>query len=170
MISSKKKRIHDLLKGIETGDEQAVAVVNEARYIQHNPRSADGIPALRSMLESRSNGELTLSYHRIHRVLAEGNFVLCVSEGSRAGVHSVFYDLYRVAGGRIVEHWDTVEAVPPASEWKNDIGKFWLGINAGPVDAAFRLNCSSTPARVWRRLESLLGKAQAATPCTRGPP
>ena len=61
---------------------------------------------------------------RLHRVLAEGNFVLSVSEGSLGGVHTSFYDLFRVAGGKIVEHWDTIEAVPPRSEWKNDNGKF----------------------------------------------
>ena len=45
-------------------------------------------------------------------------------EGFLDGVHSSFYDLYRVARGKIVEHWDTNEAVPPRSEWKNDNGKF----------------------------------------------
>jgi predicted SnoaL-like aldol condensation-catalyzing enzyme len=32
--------------------------------------------------------------------------------------------MYRVADGRIVEHWDTTEAIPPRFEWKNDSGKF----------------------------------------------
>jgi predicted SnoaL-like aldol condensation-catalyzing enzyme len=60
----------------------------------------------------------------MHRILAEGNFVLTISEGSHNGVHSSFYDLYRVAYGEIVEHWDTTEAIPPRTEWKNDNGKF----------------------------------------------
>jgi predicted SnoaL-like aldol condensation-catalyzing enzyme len=57
-------------------------------------------------------------------LLVEGNFGLCVSEGFLDGVHSSFYDLFRVADGKIVEHWDTTEAVPPRSEWKNENGKF----------------------------------------------
>jgi predicted SnoaL-like aldol condensation-catalyzing enzyme len=57
-------------------------------------------------------------------VLAEGSFVLSVSEGARGGVHSSFYDLFRVEAGKLVEHWDTIEAIPPRSEWKNDNGKF----------------------------------------------
>jgi predicted SnoaL-like aldol condensation-catalyzing enzyme len=86
-------------------------------YIQHNPKLTDGLPALRSARASAS-------YEKSHRVLAEGNFVLAVSEGSLDGVHSAFYDLFRVAGGRLVEHWDTIEAIAPRTEWKNDNGKF----------------------------------------------
>ena len=50
--------------------------------------------------------------------------MLSVCEGYLDGVHSSFYDLYRIADGTIVEHWDTTEAVPPPGEWKNDNGKF----------------------------------------------
>ncbi len=50
-------------------------------------------------------------------------FFLCVSEGSRDQTHSAFYDLFHVSQGKIVEHWDTIEAIPPRSEWKNDNGK-----------------------------------------------
>ena len=57
-------------------------------------------------------------------MLAEENFVLCVSEGEADGVHSAFYDLFRIADGYIVEHWDMTEKVAPKSEWKNDNGKF----------------------------------------------
>jgi predicted SnoaL-like aldol condensation-catalyzing enzyme len=91
---------------------------------QHSPQIADGIAALRSALEATVNGGLRIQYHQVHRVLAEGNFVLCMSEGWRDGLHSSFYDLFRVADGRIVEHWDTVEAIAPRSEWKNENGKF----------------------------------------------
>jgi len=53
-----------------------------------------------------------------------GNFVLSVCEGTLAEAHSSFYDLFRLADGKIVEHWDTTEDVPPKSEWKNNNGKF----------------------------------------------
>jgi predicted SnoaL-like aldol condensation-catalyzing enzyme len=93
-------------------------------FMQHNPQIADGVAALRSALEVTENGSFAIQYDQIHRVLAEGNFVLCMSEGKRDGVHSSFYDLFRVAEGRIVEHWDTIEAISPRSEWKNENGKF----------------------------------------------
>ncbi len=92
--------------------------------IQHDPETADGIAALRALLEATVKGEHRITYHRIHRIFAEGNFVLCMSEGHRSGLHSSLYDLFRVADGRIVEHWNTVSPIAPRSEWKNENGKF----------------------------------------------
>lgn len=96
----------------------------DADYAEHNPHLADGLSALRSALEQSDNGRRHIDYQRVHRVLAEGNFVLCVSEGELGGAHSAFYDLFRVADGILVEHWDTTEKIAPRSEWKNDNGKF----------------------------------------------
>ncbi len=93
-------------------------------YTEHNPRLADGGSALRLALEDEDNGVRQIDYHCIHRVLAEGNFVLCVSEGNFDGSHSAFYDLFRVSGAKLVEHWDTTEKIAPKSEWKNNNGKF----------------------------------------------
>ena len=93
-------------------------------FTEHNPASEDGLDALRHRLSNDSGGGPAIAYHHLHRLLAEGSFVLSVCEGARDGVHASFYDLYRVADRRIAEHWDTTEAVPPREEWKNDNGKF----------------------------------------------
>ena len=99
--------------------------IDGERYTEHNPHMGDGLSALRSALsDPASNKGVTIQYDRVHRLLAEGDFALSVSEGSVNGVHSSFYDLYRVAHGKLVEHWDTTEAIPPRSEWRNDNGKF----------------------------------------------
>jgi len=92
--------------------------------IQHNPEITDGAAALRAALAATDGTEPRLRYTQIHRVLAEGNFVLCMCEGYKAGAHTSFYDLFRVADGKIAEHWDTIETIAPRSEWKNDNGKF----------------------------------------------
>ncbi|MFT6270504.1 MAG: putative SnoaL-like aldol condensation-catalyzing enzyme [Alphaproteobacteria bacterium] len=89
-----KQKIHILLKGIETGDPDAALVVNKQVYVQ------------------------------LHRVLAQDNFVLSIGEGFWDGEHSAFYDLFRVDDNKLVEHWDTIEQIPPISEWKNNNGKF----------------------------------------------
>ncbi len=90
----------------------------DSELIQHDPETGDGVAALRTKLES------DLEYQQLHRVLAEGNFVLCMSEGHKAGLHTGIYDLFRVADGKIVECWNTISAIAPRSEWKNDHGKF----------------------------------------------
>ena len=46
MTLAKKDQIKALLKSIETGDPEPVAVVNEAQYIQHNPQTQEGSEGL----------------------------------------------------------------------------------------------------------------------------
>jgi predicted SnoaL-like aldol condensation-catalyzing enzyme len=67
---------------------------------------------------------ITMKYDVVHTVLGEGKFVPAVSEGTLAGAHSSFYDLFRVQDGKIGEHWDTIETIPPRPAWKNQNGKF----------------------------------------------
>ena len=96
-------------------------------YVEHSPDLSDDLTGLRSALTpdaATDDGGRSLDYQRLHRVLAEGDFVLSVTEGYRSGTHSSFYDLFRVEGGKVVEHWGTTDEVPPRSEWKNDNGKF----------------------------------------------
>jgi len=98
--------------------------VDGDHLIQHNPVLEDGVGPLKAWLGATSGSRPRVEYQHLHRVLADGDFVLSVSEGQLDGVHTAFYDLFRLADGRLVEHWDTIEAVPPRSEWKNDNGKF----------------------------------------------
>ena len=92
--------------------------------IQHDPEIGDGVAALRTALETKKHGKPWIEYQQVHRVLAEGNFALCMIEGRRDGLHSGLYDLFRIADGKIVEHWNTVSPIAPRSEWKNENGKF----------------------------------------------
>ncbi|MEM7189542.1 MAG: nuclear transport factor 2 family protein [Pseudomonadota bacterium] len=96
----------------------------DAGLIQHDPDLTDGIDAWQQALAARSGDQPVHQYDTLHRVLAEGDFVLCVCEGYREGAHASFYHMFRLAEGRIAEHWNTVEKVPPRSAWKNDNGKF----------------------------------------------
>lgn len=93
-------------------------------YVQHNPQVADKVSGLGAALQAMAKAGVTMQYDRVHKVLGEGNFVLVVSEGQFAGKHVAFYDLFRVEAGKIAEHWDTIEAIPPRAEWKNANGKF----------------------------------------------
>lgn len=66
---------------------------------------------------------VAMVYSRVHKVLGEGNFVLAISEGSFAGKAVTFYDLFRVEGGKITEHWDVVELMLPVDQHQNQNGK-----------------------------------------------
>lgn len=94
-------------------------------FVEHNPESSDEMNrVIKVVAPERSGVEDRIVYQRCHRVLAEGNFVLSVCEGSINQTPTAFYDLWRLAHNYIVEHWDTTEAIPPVEEWKNDNGKF----------------------------------------------
>lgn len=98
--------------------------LDEKNFVEHNSRLGDDISGLQESLTVGPDGNRLIDYHRVHRVLAEGCFVLCVSEGEANGIHSALYDLFRVAKDKVVEHWDTTEKIAPSSEWKNNNGKF----------------------------------------------
>jgi len=93
-------------------------------YIQHNPWVADQLSGLAAGLQALAKEGHAVHYDRVHKILGEGNFVLIISEGTFGGQPTAYYDLFRIENGKIAEHWDTLEAIPPRSEWKNPNGKF----------------------------------------------
>jgi predicted SnoaL-like aldol condensation-catalyzing enzyme len=100
------------------------AYISQEHYTEHNPRFGDDLVDLCATLSKSFTGGFSFKYERCHRLLAEGNFVLSVCEGYTNQNLSSFFDLYRLQDGKIVEHWDTTEVIPPHSEWKNNNGKF----------------------------------------------
>jgi len=99
------------------------------RLIQHDPLFGDGTAALAARVLPPRHGGAGSVYERLHLLLGQGNMVLAVSEGTMidagaARQPAAFYDLYRIEGGAIGEHWDVVEIIPPRDTWKNDNGKF----------------------------------------------
>jgi len=115
--------VHDVL--IQGHIENLGDYISQEHYAEHNPHVGDGLVELSSALsKSPNNGSISINYEKCHRLLAEGSFVLSVCEGYANQKPSSFFDLYRLKDGEIVEHWDTTEAIPPRSEWKNNNGKF----------------------------------------------
>lgn len=89
-------------------------------YIEHSPI----FNKFNSLKEHNKADSRNITYKKCHKILAEGNFVLSVCEGFDSQIHTSFFDLFRLQNGVISEHWDTIEAIPPQSEWKNQNGKF----------------------------------------------
>ncbi len=86
---------------------------------QRSPGLSSGRNALAEGLRSGAVG----SCEMLFKLIGQGNFVATLSKlrlGNEA--HAVF-DLYRVAGGLIVEHWDASEKILPRDQWGNS-GKF----------------------------------------------
>ena len=63
-------------------------------------------------------------YDTIHQVLAQGNYVLAVSEGTFGGAPTSYYDLWRIENGKVTEHWDVMETIAEKDTWQNQNGKF----------------------------------------------
>ena len=98
--------------------------VDRCGYTEHNPDMADGFESLLSALGGAATKTPASRYQTLHRVLADGDFVLSMCEGVMGDSSWAFYDLFRVDDGKVVEHWDTSGAIPPRSEWNNNNGKF----------------------------------------------
>ncbi len=93
-------------------------------YIQHNPSIGDGLSGLGAAIQAMAENGISMEYHKIHKVLGEGNFVLTISEGAFAGQATSYYDLFRIENNKIAEHWDVMETILPEADRKNQNGKF----------------------------------------------
>ncbi|WP_022868800.1 nuclear transport factor 2 family protein [Schaalia vaccimaxillae] len=93
-------------------------------YIQHNTDIADGLSGLGGALAAMAEQGIAMVYDTVHMVLAQGDMVLAVSEGTFGGVPTSYYDLWRVENSRIAEHWDVMETIASESARRNDNGKF----------------------------------------------
>ena len=117
-----KNFVNDVLLG--KNPNKITDYISTEKYLQHNPNVADGLEGLGKALEELAKAGMPMKYTNNHMILAEGNFVLSVSEGNFLKKHVAFYDLFRIEHGKIIEHWDTIEEIPEKSDWKNNNGKF----------------------------------------------
>jgi predicted SnoaL-like aldol condensation-catalyzing enzyme len=108
-----------VLKG---GDSSAAGrFISSDTYAQHNPEAADGLEGFSIAVAKWVEEGKSPKYTTIHRVVAEGDLVLLQSEGE-SGVPVAYWDLFRVADGKIVEHWDVIAPIP--AELPHDNGVF----------------------------------------------
>ena len=117
-----KNFLYDVMQG-NNPDKTADYFDGDA-YIQHNTAIADGVSGLNAALAALAEQGIEMIYDETHMILAQGNFVLAVSEGTYGGAHTSYYDLWRVENGKIAEHWDVMETIAEEATWQNQNGKF----------------------------------------------
>lgn len=113
--------VEDVLMGRDP--EKITDYISAESYAQHNPMIADGLSGIIEAVEMLTAQDNMFVYSEIHAVLGEGNFVLTVSEGQWNNQRQTFYDLFRMDGGLVVEHWDVIQPVPTEG-LANDNGMF----------------------------------------------
>ena len=114
--------LYDVMQGHNLG--KMADYFDGDTYIQHNSNIADGVSGLTDALAALAQQNIQMVYTTTHQVLADGNYVLAVSEGTYGGVPTAYYDLWRVENGKIAEHWDVMETIADQSTWQNQNGKF----------------------------------------------
>ena len=121
-----RKIVEDFLYDVMQGHrpEKTASYFAGDTYIQHNTAIADGLSGLGAALETMAKQGIEMIYTKTRQLLAQGNFVLAVSEGTFGGAPTSYYDLWRVENGKIAEHWDVMETIADPSTWQNQNGKF----------------------------------------------
>ena len=92
--------------------DKLTAYISTETYHQHNPGVGDGLEGFGKAMADLAKAGLSMVYAKTYRYVAEGDLVFTHSEGTFAGRHVAFADLFRVENGKIVEHWDVIQDVP----------------------------------------------------------
>jgi len=110
--TNKKTVLEFYDKALNEKDSEAAAKYLGPVYVQHNQNAADGAEGLKAFIRLLRD-RYPASRSTVKRVFADGDVVIlqvhAVREPGSRGVAIV--DIFRLADGRIVEHWDVHEAI-----------------------------------------------------------
>lgn len=106
---------------INDKDFEAASAYLGDRYTQHNPLAADGPAGLKAFLDFAKDN---LSSFKVEfkRVLADGDFVVVhahATSGQPGDRGSAVMDIFRLENGKVVEHWDVIQAIPETANNDN---------------------------------------------------
>ena len=95
---------------------EAVEKYGGSHYIQHNPTAADGFDAFIEFVLGFAE-QFPRMRLEIKRAIAEGDMVVTHSllKTSPQDRGTAAADVFRLEGGKIVEHWDVLQPVPESA-------------------------------------------------------
>ena len=113
MEANKKVVIDFYDKAINKKDFDAAKVHFGSKYIQHNPRAADGPEGLKAFIDFLKS-KFPQYQSTFKRVFADGDYVIVhvhnIPEPGHRG--RAIIDIFRMENGKIVEHWDVAQDIP----------------------------------------------------------
>jgi predicted SnoaL-like aldol condensation-catalyzing enzyme len=104
-------------KALFEGDvDAAVSLYGGKSYTQHTPFAANGFDGLRNYVKWISENYPN-TRGEIKRVFADGDYVLlhCHYTGFFGENGDAIIDIFRLEDGKVVEHWDVIQAIPTTS-------------------------------------------------------
>ena len=90
------------------------------RYVQHNLGAIDGPEGLKAHIEFLKR-EFPNNRGEIKRALADGDLVALHIHNRRSPElrGNAVVDIFRIENGKVVEHWDVVQAIPEPEKAQN---------------------------------------------------
>lgn len=101
---------------INDKDFEAASAYLGDKYIQHNPLAADGPEGLKAFLDFAKANMSTFKVE-FKQVFADGDYVIVHvhAKASPEDRGNAVMDIFRLEDGKVVEHWDVIQAIPETS-------------------------------------------------------